>query len=69
MCQRHDIYGFIRGRAEGSWAEYMRFSAEAIVHKVPADVQPEHAALIEPLACAIHTHDPEGNEVSKIRVL
>jgi hydrogenase large subunit len=21
------------------------------------------------LACAIHTHDPEGNEVSKVRVL
>ncbi len=54
MCQRHDIYGFIRGRAEGSWAEYMRFPAEAINYKVPADVQPEHAALIEPLACAIH---------------
>ena len=55
MCQRHDIYGFIRGRAEGSWAEYMRFPAEAIAHKVPADMEPEQAALIEPLACAIHT--------------
>lgn len=55
MCQRHDIYGFVRGRAEGSWAEYMRFPAEAINHKVPAEVRPEHAALIEPLACAIHT--------------
>jgi threonine dehydrogenase-like Zn-dependent dehydrogenase len=55
MCQRHDIYGFIRGRAEGSWAEYMRFPAEAIHHKVPAGILPEHAALIEPLACAIHT--------------
>ncbi len=54
MCQRHDIYGFKRERAEGSWAEYMRFPAEAINHRVPSDVRPEHAALVEPLACAIH---------------
>ena len=54
MCQRHDIYGFIGGRAEGSWAEYMWFPAQALVHKVPADIPPEHAALVEPLACAIH---------------
>jgi threonine dehydrogenase-like Zn-dependent dehydrogenase len=54
MCQRHDIYGFKRERAEGSWAEYMRFPAGAINHKVPSDMRPEHAALAEPLACAIH---------------
>jgi threonine dehydrogenase-like Zn-dependent dehydrogenase len=54
QCQRHDIYGFIGGRAEGSWAEYIKFPAEAINHRVPSDVKPEHAALVEPLACAIH---------------
>jgi len=54
MCRRHDIYGFKKERAEGSWAEYMRFPANAINHKVPSDIPPEHAALIEPLACAIH---------------
>jgi threonine dehydrogenase-like Zn-dependent dehydrogenase len=54
MCQRHDIYGFIKDRAEGSWAEYMRFPAGALNYKVPADIQPVHAALVEPLACAIH---------------
>lgn len=54
MCQRHDIYGFKHGRAEGSWAKYMKFPAGAINHKVPAGVKPEHAALVEPLACAIH---------------
>jgi len=54
MCQRHDIYGFIKERAEGSWAEYMRFPANAINHKVPDDLPPEQAALIEPMACAIH---------------
>lgn len=54
MCRQHDIYGFKKDRAEGSWAEYMRFPANAINHKVPADLRPEHAALIEPLACGIH---------------
>jgi threonine dehydrogenase-like Zn-dependent dehydrogenase len=54
MCHRHDIYGFIRERAEGSWAEYMRFPANSINHKVPKEIPPEQAALIEPLACAIH---------------
>ena len=54
MCQRHDIYGFKHRRAEGSWAKYMKFPAGAINHKVPSDVKPEHAALVEPLACAIH---------------
>ena len=54
MCQRHDIYGFKHRRAEGSWAEYMKFPAGAINHKVPSEVKPEQAALVEPLACAIH---------------
>ena len=54
MCQQHDIYGFKKDRAEGSWAEYMRFPANAINHRVPKEIPPVQAALIEPLACAIH---------------
>lgn len=54
MCQRHDIYGFVRERAEGSWAEYMRFPANAINHRVPTEIRAQQAALIEPMACAIH---------------
>jgi threonine dehydrogenase-like Zn-dependent dehydrogenase len=54
MCQQHDIYGFIKDRAEGSWAEYMRFPANAINYKAPKDIPAEQAALIEPMACAIH---------------
>jgi threonine dehydrogenase-like Zn-dependent dehydrogenase len=57
MCQRHDIYGFKRHRAEGSWAEYMKFPAGALNHRVPSEVNPMHAALVEPLACAIHAVD------------
>lgn len=54
MCQQHDIYGFKKGRAEGSWAEYMVFPANAINYKVPKDIPAAQAALIEPMACAIH---------------
>ncbi len=54
MCHRHDIYGFIKDRAEGSWAEYMKFPAGALNYKVPKDIPAEQAALIEPMACAIH---------------
>ena len=57
MCQRHDIYGFKRHRAEGSWAEYMKFPAGALNYRVPSEVNPMHAALVEPLACGIHAVD------------
>jgi threonine dehydrogenase-like Zn-dependent dehydrogenase len=35
-------------------AEYMKFPAGALVHKVPKAISPEKAALIEPLSCSIH---------------
>jgi threonine dehydrogenase-like Zn-dependent dehydrogenase len=53
MCQEAWVYGF-KHIAQGSMAEYMKFPAGAIVHKVPKDISPEKAALIEPLACSIH---------------
>ena len=69
MCQRHDIYGFIRGRAEGSWAEYIKFPAGAINHRVPDDVPPEQAALIEPLACAIHAVERADIQLGDVVVI
>lgn len=53
MCEQHDIFGF-RQRAQGSWAEYMKFPADSIEHKVPHEIPAHVAAFIEPLACAIH---------------
>jgi threonine dehydrogenase-like Zn-dependent dehydrogenase len=69
MCHRHDIYGFIRERAEGSWAEYMRFPAGAINHKVPAEIPAAHAALIEPLACAIHAVERGNIQLGDVVVI
>ena len=53
MCQVHDIYGFRRA-AFGAMAEYVLLPANALNYKVPDAVPIEHAAYIEPLACAIH---------------
>jgi threonine dehydrogenase-like Zn-dependent dehydrogenase len=69
MCQQHDIYGFIKHRAEGSWAEYMKFPANAINYKVPKTIKPEHAALVEPLACAIHAVERGNIQLGDVVVL
>lgn len=53
MCEYGDVYGF-RQAAFGSWAEYMRFPANALNYKVPKAIPHHHAVFIEPLACSIH---------------
>ncbi|MGI9228589.1 MAG: zinc-binding dehydrogenase, partial [Gammaproteobacteria bacterium] len=53
MCANGDTYGF-RAATQGAMANYMKFPANAINHKIPDNVPIEHAAYIEPLACAIH---------------
>ncbi|MFV0606491.1 MAG: alcohol dehydrogenase catalytic domain-containing protein [Niabella sp.] len=55
MCEVHNIRGFQKDVAEGGMAQYMKFFAHDIVHKIPKDMSLEDAALIEPMACAIHT--------------
>jgi len=54
MCEVHNIFGFQREVADGGMAQYMRIPATAIVHKIPPELPLEDAAIIEPLACAIH---------------
>ena len=54
MCDgKHDVYGF-RQRTPGAMAEYMKFPADAINHKVPPALSIKQAVYIEPLACSIH---------------
>lgn len=53
MCETNDVYGF-RQNTPGCWAQYMLFPANAINHKVPETLPVDHAAFIEPLACAVH---------------
>jgi len=62
MCDgKHDVYGF-RQRTPGAMAEYMRFPADAINYKVPAEMSPRQAVYIEPLACSIHAVQRAGIE-------
>lgn len=55
MCEVHNIFGFQRVVADGGMAEYMRLPSNAVVHRIPSEMPLEDAAIIEPLACAIHT--------------
>ncbi|MEG2029654.1 MAG: alcohol dehydrogenase catalytic domain-containing protein [Janthinobacterium sp.] len=55
MCEVHNIFGFQREVADGGMAEYMRIPPTALVHKIPESISLEDAAIIEPMACAIHT--------------
>lgn len=54
MCEVHDIYGFQKDVADGAWAGWMKFGANARIHKLPADISLEAGVMVEPLACAIH---------------
>ena len=53
MCMVHDIYGF-RKATFGAMAEYCKLPAKALNYRVPNSIPVEHAAYVEPLACAIH---------------
>ncbi len=55
MCEVHNIRGFQKDVAEGGMAEYMKFFKHDHVFKIPQNISLEDAALIEPMACAIHT--------------
>lgn len=54
MCEVHNIYGYQKDVAEGSFAEYIKIYKTSVVHKIPEDLSMEEAAYIEPLACALH---------------
>ena len=55
MCEVHNIFGFQRQVAAGGMSDYMLIPTTARVHAIPPEVSLEDAAIIEPLACAIHT--------------
>lgn len=55
MCEEAHIHGHQKEVADGGMAEYMRYGKNDIVHKVSKELKPEHAAMIEPLSCSVHT--------------
>lgn len=55
MCEVHHIFGFQRDVADGGMSDYMLIPKTARVHVIPPTLSLEDAAIIEPMACAIHT--------------
>ncbi len=55
MCEVHHIFGFQRVVADGGMSEFMKLPQTARVHRIPPSISTDDAAIIEPLACAIHT--------------
>jgi 2-desacetyl-2-hydroxyethyl bacteriochlorophyllide A dehydrogenase len=51
LCRRGDHLG---SALPGGWAELMRLPPRARVWRLPADVEPWQAVLVEPLSCGIH---------------
>ncbi|MED1441837.1 alcohol dehydrogenase catalytic domain-containing protein [Aeribacillus composti] len=68
MCEKHDLYGF-QNNVNGGMAEYMKFTKEAINHKVPKDLPIEKAILIEPYACSLHAVQRAQIELGDVVVL
>ena len=69
MCEVHNIFGFQRIVADGGMAEYMLIPRTARVHKIADNIGPDDAAIIEPLACAIHTVNRADIQLDDVVVL
>ncbi|CAH1649953.1 alcohol dehydrogenase catalytic domain-containing protein [Chelatococcus asaccharovorans] len=69
MCEVHNIFGFQREVAEGGMAEFMRIPATARVHRIPDGISLDDAAIIEPLACAIHTVNRADVQLDDVLVI
>jgi erythritol/L-threitol dehydrogenase len=69
MCEVHNMYGFQHEIAEGGMAEYMKFGETSLIHRIPESMDMKEAALIEPMACAIHTVQRATIELDDVVVL
>ncbi|UCF95152.1 MAG: alcohol dehydrogenase catalytic domain-containing protein, partial [Desulfobacterales bacterium] len=52
LCDPHAVFGIVE--YNGGWAHHMLYPQNSLVHKVPENVSWADAAVIEPLACALH---------------
>ena len=56
MCEPHKIFGF-QSCNNGGMAEYVRYSKNCVISKIPDSLSVEQAVLIEPYGCAKHAVD------------
>ncbi len=56
MCQPHHIFGF-QSSNNGGMAEYVKYSSNCRIHKIPQTLSIEQSLLIEPYGCSVHAVD------------
>jgi L-iditol 2-dehydrogenase len=69
MCEQAHIHGHQKEVADGGMAQYIRFGKNDVVHKVSLSLPAEHAAMIEPLSCSVHTVARAGIGFSDVVVI
>ncbi len=69
MCEKQNIYGHQKVIADGGMAQYMRYNNRSVIHKVSKEIPAEHAAMIEPLSCSVHTVERAGIGFNDIVVI
>ena len=69
MCEKANIHGHQKVVADGGMAEYMRYGARDVVHKVSKDIPMEHASMLEPLSCSVHTIERAGIKFGDVVVV
>ncbi|MDR0550554.1 MAG: alcohol dehydrogenase catalytic domain-containing protein [Spirochaetaceae bacterium] len=68
MCQPHGMHGFHK-EYNGGMAEYVRYTKNALVHKVPKNMPLEDALLIEPYGCSKHAVDRANIQCADVVVI
>ena len=68
MCEPHDIFGF-RFTNNGGMAEYVRYSKNALIHKISKNMSMEDALLVEPYGCSKHAVDRANIQCTDIVVI
>jgi L-iditol 2-dehydrogenase len=68
MCQPHGMHGFHK-EYNGGMAEYVRYTKNALVYKVPKDLPLEKALLVEPYGCSKHAVDRANIQCDDIVVI
>lgn len=68
MCNPHGMHGFHKAH-NGGMAEYVRYTKNAVVHKVPKDMPLEAALLIEPYGCSKHAVDRANIQCTDVAVI
>ncbi|MEO1056476.1 MAG: alcohol dehydrogenase catalytic domain-containing protein [Actinomycetota bacterium] len=66
LTNRMKVFG---SSLDGAWAEYLRYPAQAVVHRVPDTVSTAAACYTEPLANAIHGVERATIEFSHVVVV